>query len=260
MTRGLLHRFERRSWLLAAATLLLLAAVALYEFQNSRKRLPAVVLLPFTTEIFKPKSRLSQAVAPWWSWLKFRLFGPSKVITLASSIVEFENESVLTNLGLGANDFSNAEGVRVWIISEDKLEALRRGIRALAGAKIIAQPRVVTGDRVESQMFVGTSILLNGTNQSVGLLWKCLPHLRRGSIDLTSVLADTEAIPTRVEPSGGAPGKEIISNRIQTNCAIAARFQIPTGRGVFLIQQSKDVPTRRVRGVMLLPSIQQPKK
>jgi len=78
--------------------------------------------------------------------------------------------------------------------------------------------------------------------------------MRGESTDLTSILSLTKAVTNRADGVAPSPGIKPIS--IETNVAIAARFQIPKGSGVFLLIGDRSLTNARMTGMIISSSVQ----
>ena len=74
-------------------------------------------------------------------------------------------------------------------------------------------------------------------------------YLVSRQIALTAIIALTEAVTNRIVAPSGLPVSNVVS--IQTNLIVAARFQIPKGSGVFLLNESDGVMHGKRIGVMI---------
>lgn len=194
----------------------------------------------------------------WLERPKRLLLGPAKAITLRASLTDFKDPLMLSNLALPKAEFPGTNGVRVWIVNDSELKALRGRVEKTPGAVVIANPDVMTADGMRSEVSITSQASINGTNQTVGLVLQFFPKARRDSTDLTLILVFTEAVTNRIEAAADMRQTNAIS--IRTNVAIAARFQIPRGRSVFLLNTDRSVTNGKTTGVIISAAVQQPSR
>jgi len=198
-----------------------------------------------------------------WVWrLKQSLFGPTKAIELDSAIFELAGRTISEkpDYPLGKPDFTNTNGLQVWIIHKEELLALRRSLLQAPGNNLISQPRVSTAHGVQATLSVGYTVPVAGTQGWSGVVMDFSPRVRADCIDLTTVTAITEAVTNDVTTnvSGLTQSTNFVS--IRTNLALAARFQIPKGSGVFLLNKDQDGTNGKPIGILISATQPQPKK
>ena len=213
--------------------------------------------MPFPVQERTPP-RWRRIVSGWLERSKRLLLGPARTITLKAGLIDFKDPLILSNLALPKAEFSGTNGVRVWFVNDSELKALRGRVAKTPGAVVIANPGVMTADGMRSEVSITRQISINGTNQTVGLVLRFLPHARRGSTDLTSILVFTEAVTNRTEAVADMRQTNDIS--IRTNVAIAARFQIRTGKSIFLLNTDRSVTNGKTTGVIISSTVQQPSR
>src|SRR5713226_5211105 len=246
------------------AILLLLVFAGMGLFVVLRPSPPAVVVLPLPNGWPAPKASMLarwRAVVPGWLWrLRDSLRGPRKVIRLDAAMIGFRDlpEPSLAGLWLGAPQFADANGHQVWIVSESKLSRLRNRLERAPANEMVAFPRVDPADGMKAVMSVGSSFSIEGAQHQVGLVMDFLPRILRDSTDLTAIIALTEAVNNRIVAPAGLPESNAVS--IQTNLIVAARFQIPKGSGVFLLNESDGVMHGKRIGVMISATLPPVKK
>jgi len=246
------------------AILLLLVFAGMGLFVVLRPSPPAVEVLPLPNGWPAPKPSMLarwRTVVPGWFWrLRGSLRGPRKVIRLDAAIIGFRDlpEPSLAGLWMGAPQFADANGHQVWIVSESKLSRLRNRLERAPANDMVAFARVDTAEGLQTQLFTGGTVYVQGTQLNVGFTVDFLPRVRRDSIDLTTVIALKEALTNRVVASPGLPETNVVS--IRTNLIVAARFQIPKGSGVFLLNESDGVMHGKRIGVMISATLPPPKK
>ncbi len=236
----------RSRWLqsVSICVALILASLGLVFIFRPSPPVPAVVMpLPDGIPAQKP-TLLERSIPPTWGWawrLKELVFGRIKPITLKAAIIDCGglSNSVSPVFLLREPQFANTSGLQVWILSEDELDAVCRGLEQTPGNEILARPRVVTGDGIECRLYVGTTLSIDGTQRAVGLNADFLPRLRRDSTDLFVVITHIAAVTNQATATTGLPIAQSVS--IRTNVAVAARTQIPKGNGAFLLNEDRGV-------------------
>ena len=229
----------RPAWLKVVCILLVLA-FAVVSFVIFRPAQPAVVLmaLPEGFPARKPSLLAPMTrVVPLWAWrLRDSIRGPLQVITLDAAIFDIEgsSESTLSSLSLGRSEFADPSGFQVWIFRESDVSPLHRRLEHTPGYRLVTRPRVSTAHGIQSQMSVVSTVSIGGSASNVGLVVDFLPRVRRNATDLTMIMTGTEAMTNRYAALAGFPQTNTVL--IQTNFAVAARIQIPNGKGVFLLQ------------------------
>jgi hypothetical protein len=246
------------------AILLLLVFAGMGLFVVLRPSPPAVVVLPLPNGWPAPKPSVLarwRSVVPGWLWrLRDSLHRPRKVIRLDAAMIGFRDlpASGLAGLWLGAPQFADANGHQVWIVGESKLSRLRNRLERAPANEMVAFPRVDTANGIRAQMFSGGAVYVQGTQCNVGLAMDFLPRVRSDSIDLTTIIALTEAVTNRMVAPAGSPESNVVS--IQTNLIVAARIQIPQGSGVFLLDESNRGMHGKRIGVIISATVPQLKK
>ncbi len=229
-------------------TALLFASLGVVFIFRPSPPVPAVVMpLPNGIPAQKP-TLLERSIPPTWGWawrLKELVFGRIKPITLKAAIMDCRgpSNSVSPLLLLRGPQFATTNGLQVWILSEAELDTVCRGLEQTPGNEILARPRVSTGDGIESRMYMGATLSIDGTQRAVGLNADFLPRLRRDSIDLFVVITHTAAVTNQATATTGLPIARSIS--VRTNVAVAARIQLPKGSGALLLNDDRGVTNGR---------------
>lgn len=218
----------------------------------------SVTILPFQIQLSKTMSPWREKVTAWSFDLKRVLFGPPSTIALNSALFEFDEGMAVGQLSLPEPAGSDTNGLQVWLLDREAATALRLRLTEPAGARLVARAVVITSHGIQGAMSIGESVAADGTNRDVGLLWACLPRLRGDSMNLLSVLTLTALQTNRVESAGEAPGTGSIS--IQTNLAVAARFQVPRDHSVFLLQRGRSPLHGKTLGFIVSAVAQAPPK
>lgn len=187
-----------------------------------------------------------------WVWrMKELLLGPPQPINLDTAIFGFKewSESTVAGLSLGKATFTGTNGVRVWILPDSDVKALRQRLKQGPGSDLVSTPNVSTAHGIGSRISVGHSVPIQGKQVQVGVVADFLPRVRRDSTDLTAnfTLSDTVPDPAQVLA-------------VRTNLAVSARMQIPRGSGVFLLDAGPGATNRQRIGVIISASVPSPKK
>jgi hypothetical protein len=121
-----------------------------------------------------------------------------------------------------------------------------------------SSPRITTGHEVHSRLANTYSKSVAGTAKTVGLIADFLTTDPGRGMELTTVLNLTDNVSSRLErsPVHAAADGEFV---IETNLLVAAKFRLPPGHGVVLIQ-SNTVSQSRMMGVAFLFAAQQKAK
>jgi hypothetical protein len=256
----------KRLLALGCLSLLLGAACFLTLRPASPAPLATVSVMPLPYSIPSGKISLFDRWVPrqpsWgWLWrLKETIQGRPKVCDLAATVIDFaaSGDSLLTNLSLPKADYADTNGQRIWLLSETRLNALRRDLSQMPGAELVCSPRITTADGRQACVMSGSTIPIQGVLRSVGLSMEFLPHLRPDATDLTTIITLTEAITNQVGMSAGPPSTG--ATGVQTNLAVAARIQVPKWRGVFLLGTPSAAGNHKRIGVLLSVTTPTPKK
>lgn len=212
-----------------AIILALGAVTVLWLLVQPGKPQPNVELLAFPT--LQPKSyphwkrKLYVMVDRLKSWV----LGPGKTVILDFHIYTVNNPSSLTNLTLPRTPFSDTQGLRVWIPTEEALGVITRDLGRTPGITSISRPRISTKSGIQASLFAGETVLIGGSNRESGVSLDCLVRTAATAYHFESNLSFMEAITNRVENTE----KETIS--IRTNLAVASRILIPKGNAVILM-------------------------
>jgi hypothetical protein len=256
MSGSIMRLFATRSRrLLFAAALVVAVFFGVGLVVVYRPSPPAVVLIPLgdawtkrkPTFLDRCKARLPMSV---WK-LKYSLFGPVDRLDLDNAVLSFRNwsETSVSDLSLGNPTFTDTNGLRVWLVDQSELKALRRRVEQTAGSEIVSSPGISTGIGMESQLHVTQKLFIDGTSVDAGVMVDFVPRVRKGRIDLDTIMMASE-------PLTNALG----IRSIRTNLALAARFQIPHGSGIFLLDAAHDATNRNRFGVMISPTLQKSRR
>ena len=226
-----------RTWILGL--MLALAGIGVFVIPTLRHRLPTVMILPFHEP---PRSKVRVMADCALAWLK-NMLGFKKEILLSASIVEFKSPLIFSGLLMPPPEYSDTNGLQVWILKQSQLQSMRETMRESPAAQFISNPRIQTVNGIEGAVFVGQTVLVKGAPQEVGVGLRCLPRIRDGAIDLTSTLTFTEAQGTNL-------------TSIKTNAAVRSQIQIPAGSGLFLLHSDDTAADGRITGVLISANVQ----
>ncbi len=186
------------------------------------------------------------------------VLGARKPVNIQADIVSFgaPPPTVLSNLALGSPNFSDTNGLRVWLLRSNQLTVLRGNLKQNPGASFLSSPRVRTAEGFDATLFVGQSFGAGKPAKQVGLEFSCCARFRRNASDLLTRITFSELVTNENDGSAGygrygyAPP---FTFAIQTNFDAAFRLQLPKGNGLFLLDQSSHEPSRKNFGVLIDP-------
>ncbi len=193
---------------------------------------------------------------PSWAWawhLEEAVFGQRKPVKLYADFVPLADSSgtTLSSLSLGPASFSDTNGLQVWLLTVERLKAVREHVKEMSGTDPPLHASIATADGIECQLFQGQPISLNGSTNQVGCTFRCYARVHAESIDLMACITLSEVLTNyAVSPSRSSP-LSLIS--IQTNLDTAMRLQIPKGSGIFLCDRSSGDSPRKHIGVIIDP-------
>jgi hypothetical protein len=243
---------KSRRWVVAVFLATCAAIVVTFVLLRLARPAPFVVLhgpLHFRMSLRDWVDRCIPAKVSWrWAWnLEQRLFGKRKPVLIQAWIVSFADSppTLLTN-SLGPPDFSDTNGLCVWLLSSNRVSALRGYFWQMPASSFVSGPRISTAEGIEATMnFGGTS-------------FSCCAQFRHNSTDFLTratvsefVTKDNDAIDTHgYGPYGYTPPTITIP---QTNLDVALRLQLPKENGFFLLDQSRHEPPSKNIGVLIDP-------
>ena len=211
----------------------ILGSVAIVLRPSTSPALQPVLVFPDSYVFPSPPISLFARLVPptpAWAWLwhlKETLFGKIKPLNINTDLIGL---SPSVTLDLGRPEFEgsgslDASGLRVWFLSTSDLEVLRQQLKANPGATLFNSPRVTTGDSIGASLYVGSTVVLNGITNDTGIRVSYLPKVHPNVIDLSASFVLSDAVTNQA-------GQAIL----QTNLDVRGRFQIPKGKGMFLLQ------------------------
>lgn len=246
------HRLSRRLIFVALTLALASGALVFWSRQPAPEPPPPppgpVVVLPRSFVIPRQPIPLFARLIPnklGWGWL-WRLrsvfMGRAKVVHLnfaAFSFNEPPDPAALATLPRRP-EVSEKNGLRIWLLNGDELKTFQQTLKLVPGSESRFAASVQTADGMEAQIFTGTSISGAFPAMEAGLSVDCLPRIRQGKIDLLAIHKLTELRTNNVEAATNPESTGAIM--LQTNFALAARFQITNQGGVFILGQRPSTP------------------
>jgi hypothetical protein len=248
---------HRRFW---AFILSLIACVlaAMFLLRGRQPRPPPIIIFAQPYSFLHQKPSLFDRLLPQnpsWAWLwrmRYAVLGKPKSLTIDSAIVEFTSSAdPLQNLSLRAPDSAGPGGVQVWLLDNAELKAVRRRLQEGASQNIMSH-QVATGDRTESSIFAGFTMLVDGAQIPVGFSGQYSPRLRENLVDLTVALQQSETVTNEPPVRSSAPGATK-GLSVRTNLTVAGRFQIPKDAAIFLISGCQGQVNSNRFGVVIAP-------
>jgi hypothetical protein len=230
--------------LLAISCVILLLGAGLFLMLRRSEPAPVapvmVISLPY--KIPRQKVSLFDRWVPRrasWSWLwrfKETVLGRPKVCDLRATVVDFagSGESFLTSHPLPPPAFADANGLKIWLLSQSEINSLNRDLRQVSGPEILYMPGITTADGMQAQLTSGNTIPIRGSPVTVGLSIDLLSRLRLNGADVTTIITLTEAITNQASGAAEAPATGALD--VQTDFKVASRMQVPKGFGAFLLQ------------------------
>jgi hypothetical protein len=171
--------------------------------------------------------------------LENAVFGKRAAVNLFGDIVALASPACASLISSNhlSPIYSEPGGFQVCFLKKGELEELRQQIKVMPGTDFINRPRISTADGVDASMYVGSSVLLNGVTNDVGLTVAYFPRVRSHSTDLFARIIFCEARTNQTAMFKSSQPTNLVS--IQTNLRIAARLQIPKGSGVLLLKEGR---------------------
>lgn len=216
-------------------------------FRPTRTVLPPVSVFPSSYRFPSPPVSLFARwvpPTPAWAWLwhlKEAIVGKIKPVEIRSDLIDFLTAPPPA-LGTAAFDGpgSLASRVQVWVVETAALQALREQLKTNTAMAFLNSPRITTGDGITASLFAGQTTVLNGVTNETGLRVTYGTRTRPESIELTAALSLVEAFTNQLQ-----------MNVFRTNLDLKARFQIPNGQGIFVVQSFPEQTNRRPVGMLL---------
>jgi hypothetical protein len=197
----------------------------------------SILRRPYSTPL-----RLRARVGQWiprkptgnWAWkIEELVFGRRKVLNVFAEILKIPVATavVVSDFTPGQPEYSNANGLQVWLLPYNELKSLRRHLKETPGTESINGARITMADGMSASLYSGESALINGSTNQVGLEVDYFARVRSVGTDLFASVQLTEAVTNE----WNARGELSRTMSVQTNLDIALRLQIPKGSGVFLL-------------------------
>jgi len=220
---------------------------------------PEMVILPSGYLIPPQRSPVPDRWIPAkWGWLwriRYALLGKPTIVQLRGEVAGFPSATVpqLTSLLKAHLPVVETNGVRAWILTERQMESIRLGMAALPGYEAAASPRITTAHNVHSQLANTYTTITAGMSNTVGLLADFLTTDQRNGMELTAVLNHTDKV--KAPPTRASTGTTDVSTfAIRTNLSLAARFRLPPGYGVLVVQSNPASSNQRMGTILLFAS------
>jgi hypothetical protein len=140
-------------------------------------------------------------------------------------------------------------GIQAWLLNEEDVQKLN-DLERLPGNGILSGANISLLDGGRGSVSVSRSVVLNGTNVSVGIEIGLTPRTRRGSTDLDLTILSTDV-------SGMDAGQKN-SPVLVTNIAVAARVQLPQGQGFLILNENQTQPEGPRTGLLLKLKVKEP--
>ena len=248
---------KSRRWVMTA--LLVAAIVVGFALLRPGRPAPFVVLrgpfgLPASFRDWVDRC-IPSKVSWRWAWnVEQRLFGARKPVLIQANIVSFADSppTLLTNSTLGPPNFSDTNGLCIWLLSSNQVGALRGYFKQTPGAEMLSRPRISTAEGIEATMALGQTVPGN-PSQWAGITFGCTARFRRNSSDFLTRISASELVTKdndAIETNHYAPPTITM---LQTNLDTALRLQLPKGNGVFFLDESGHQAPRKNIGVLIDP-------
>jgi hypothetical protein len=213
-----------------------LMGLGLTQHQTPPAPAPIIVMnKPYV--IPAPKVSLLDRVMPGgrsWGWLwklRYTLLGKTRTIDLKSEFIDVTDLDPSAVVPRDQPDLTSEDVLQVWRVKETEIKALRQ-LPKEKPEKIVASPRVTTGNKSPCSIYCGNSVLINGSVQQVGVSAVLLPLIGKDTVDLTAVFCCTEPITNLAGTVS-----------VRTNLDFGGRFQLSQDMaGVFVLA----TPTRSI--------------
>lgn len=184
-------------------------------------------------------------VGPGWAWLwhlKEAVVGKIKPVNIDTDIMAV-SQTLAPPFGAPTFDAAgslDATRLRIWLLDTVELKSFREKLRSASGVDFVNSPRIATGDGIGASLFVGETMVLQGATNETGVRVSYFTRVRPDLIDLTASIGV-------VEPRTN----EALAITLRTNLSVKARFQIPKGKGIFMLQTFQDSTNRGAMCVMV---------
>ncbi len=193
---------------------------------------------------------------PGWAWawrLEQTVFGKRKPVNIFAQVIEFAEPASLSlsDLVESPPSFPETNGVAVWMLNTERCKRLGERLKQSPGTTVVCQPRISTADGIDSKVFQGTSMTLNGTSRPVGLTLACFARVHRDVTDLIACFNYSQAELSPADSLNTASYSKGVS--VVTNLDVAMRLQVPRGSGFFLLESRSVNRGQKRVGVLVEP-------
>jgi hypothetical protein len=152
-------------------------------------------------------------------------------------------------LGLGRpSGLIRRDGLTLWLLSSDEVNTLRVRLENNP-ARVCYRSRVSTADGIGAGLFMGSSLVLEGGTNQIGIQEEFLPLTGRRGLDLFASLRVSQVISN--DPSHFDPTRAAVF--VRTNADFAVRLQLPYGRAAFVLKRDPLVEDGTSSGLVLEP-------
>lgn len=201
----------------------------------------ALFLWPNQKVVWLPSSQLNRpAKSALFARFKFRLailvwpvmhnyWHGRPNINIDTDVLTF-SAAAADQTGLGAPDATNADGLRIWLVSQTELAAFKKNVAALPGAKTVSRSILHTGDGGRANVQEGGPAII-GRQSSPSTNSSNLNHF---SVTLTPKIASTSirlTIGVLATEETISPGSR---SAVKTNLAAACRILAPKAGAVII--------------------------
>lgn len=199
------------------------------------------------------RDRIQGSIPQTWASvqrLTDRLLGARKPVNLNTAVFTGGQISVaqLEELAGGRSARVPSEGPAVWFLDSANLKQLRARLEADPTNQIY-YGRILSADGISAGLFMGQTVVANGSTNQVGLETS---YFARAGQEATDLFADVLLSKAVTNDLAEAPGNRS-DIHIRTNADIAVRLQVPKGKGVFLVQTPAGPETGTRAGFILDP-------
>ena len=240
-------KVQKARWVSYGSILVLVLTGLVGFFRPGDSPLAPVVVFAESYQVPSPISLFARWIptTPGWAWfwhLKEAVCGKIKPVNIETDILAVSNTFAPT---FGPPTFDGAGSLdaarlRVWLLDAADLKSFRQQLKGASGVVLVNSPRMTTGDGIGASVFVGQTIVLDGATNETGVRVSYLTRVRHDLIDLTAAIVVVESVTN-----------EPLAVAIQTNLNVRARFQIPKGKGVFLLQSFPKPTNQSGMGVIV---------
>jgi hypothetical protein len=180
-----------------------------------------------------------------WAWrIEEFLFGKHKVVNISASMLTFKDGAdAQCTAGMGPPAFSLTNQAEVWLFSTNELNAFRKIFKNCAGSEIVNGARASINDGMQAQVFSGES--RGSPVLNAGFQMDLLAHTREAHDDLIVGVQYSE-FQTNSD-SKAVTGSVVV----HTNFHTLFRVQLPSGKGLLIINKDSQPPKSNTFGIIL---------